>query len=190
MRLRYSDVTPERLYWSRRDFMLAAAAAAAAGGIWAPAAEAAAPQGVPLAAQRNAPFSLAEAPTKFESATTYNNFYEFGVNKEDPARLAGTLRPRPWSVQVEGHAAKPRSFDIDELLKLAPLEERVYALRCVEGWSMVIPWIGVPLAALLKRVEPTSKARYVEFVTLVDPAQFPAQKPRSEERRVGKECRL
>ena len=177
MRLRYSDVTPERLYWSRRDFMRTAAAAAAGGGIWAPALEAGIPQGAPLAAQRSPQFSLAEAPTKFESATTYNNFYEFGVNKEDPARLAGTLRPRPWSVQVEGLVAKPRAFDIDELLRLAPLEERVYALRCVEGWSMVIPWIGVPLAALLKRVEPTSKAKYVEFVTLVDPAQFPAQKP-------------
>jgi len=177
MRFRYSDVTPERLYWSRRDFMLAAAAAATAGGVWAPAAEANTPQGAPLAAQKNAQFSLGEAPTKFESATTYNNFYEFGVNKEDPARLAGTLKPRPWSVQVEGLVAKPRAFDIDELLKVAPLEERVYALRCVEGWSMVIPWIGVPLAALLKRVEPTSKAKYVEFVTLVDPVQFPAQKP-------------
>jgi len=176
MRFTYSDVTPQRLYWSRRDFMLAAAAAAAAGGIWAPAAEATTPQGAPLAAQRNARFSLAEAATKFESATTYNNFYEFGVNKEDPSRLAGTLRPRPWSVQVEGLVAKPRAFDIEELLKLAPLEERIYALRCVEGWSMVIPWIGVPLAALLKRVEPTSKAKYVEFVTLVDPAQFPGQK--------------
>ncbi|MGH7357020.1 MAG: protein-methionine-sulfoxide reductase catalytic subunit MsrP, partial [Candidatus Rokuibacteriota bacterium] len=177
MRLRYSDLTPERLYWSRRDFMLASAAAAAAGGMWAPAAEASTPRGAPLAAQKHAQFSLAEAPTKFESATTYNNFYEFGVNKEDPARLAGTLRPRPWSVQVEGLVAKPRAFDIDELLKVAPLEERIYALRCVEGWSMVIPWIGVPLSALLKRVEPTSKAKYVEFVTLVDPAQFPGQKP-------------
>jgi len=109
MRFTYSDVTPQRLYWSRRDFMLAAAAAAAAGGIWAPAAEATTPQGAPLAAQRNARFSLAEAATKFESATTYNNFYEFGVNKEDPSRLAGTLRPRPWSVQVEGLVAKARS---------------------------------------------------------------------------------
>ena len=177
MRFGYSDITPERLYWSRRDFMLAAAAAAAAGGLWAPAAEANTPQGAPLAAQKNAQFSLAESPTKFESATTYNNFYEFGVNKDDPARLAASLRPRPWSVQVEGLVAKPRAFDIDELIKLAPLEERVYALRCVEGWSMVIPWIGVPLAALLKRVEPTSRAKYVEFLTLVDPAQFPGQKP-------------
>jgi sulfoxide reductase catalytic subunit YedY len=177
MRPRYSEITPERLYWSRREFMLAAAAAAAAGGPWAPAPAGAAPPLAPLAAQRSARFSLTEAPTKYESATTYNNFYEFGVNKDDPARLAGTLRPRPWSVRIEGLAAKPRVFEIEELLKLAPLEERVYALRCVEGWSMVIPWIGFSLSTLLKRVEPTSKARYVEFVTLLDPSQFPAQRP-------------
>jgi sulfoxide reductase catalytic subunit YedY len=119
---------------------------------------------------------VSEPQTKYESATTYNNFYEFGVNKEDPARLAGSLRPRPWTVQVDGLAAKPKTFDIDEVLKLAPLEERIYLLRCVEGWSMVIPWIGVPLAALLRRVEPASTAKYVEFTTLKDPEQFPGQK--------------
>jgi sulfoxide reductase catalytic subunit YedY len=133
------------------------------------------PQGTPLKAPRNEAYKLDDAITKFESATTYNNFYEFGVNKEDPARLAHTLKPRPWSVQVEGHVARPKTFDVDELMKVAPLEERVYSLRCVEGWSMVLPWIGFPLAALVKRVEPTSKAKFVEFVTLVDPQQFPAQ---------------
>src|SRR2546422_4446215 len=130
----------------------------------------------PLTATRNDAQSLREPPTKFEAATTYNNFYEFGVNKEDPARLAHTLKPRPWSVQVEGHVARPKTFDVDELMKIAPLEERVYALRCVEGWSMVIPWIGFPLSALIKRVEPTSKARFVEFTTLMDPEQFPGQR--------------
>jgi sulfoxide reductase catalytic subunit YedY len=120
--------------------------------------------------------SSAEAQTADESATTYNNFYEFGVGKEDPARLAGSLRTRPWAVKVEGHVAKPRAFDIEELLKLAPLEERVYGLRCVEAWSMVIPWIGYPLAAVLKKVEPTSQAKFVEFATLHDPEQFPGQR--------------
>jgi len=130
-----------------------------------------------LAATRNAAFSLNEAQTKVEAATTYNNFYEFGVNKDDPARLGHTLRPRPWTVQVDGFVQKPKTFDIDELIKLFPLEERVYSLRCVEAWSMVIPWIGFPLASLLKRVEPTGQAKFVEFTTLLDPNQFPAQKP-------------
>ena len=139
--------------------------------------EASVPQGQALKATRNEAQSLQETPTKFEAATTYNNFYEFGVNKEDPARLAGTLKPRPWAVQVDGLVHKPKTYDIDELLRLAPLEERVYSLRCVEGWSMVLPWIGYPLAALLKRVEPTGKAKYVEFTTLLDSSQFPAQRP-------------
>jgi sulfoxide reductase catalytic subunit YedY len=131
----------------------------------------------PLAARRNEGFSSTEAPTKYESATTYNNFYEFGVNKDDPARLAHTLKPRPWSVQVDGLVHKPRTFDVDDLLKLAPMEERVYSLRCVEAWSMIIPWIGYPLSELLRRVEPTGQAKFVEFFTLVDPEQFPAQRP-------------
>ena len=120
---------------------------------------------------------MADTPTKFEAATTYNNFYEFGTDKDDPSRLAGTLKPRPWRVQVEGLCAKPRTFDIEEILKLAPLEERIYSLRCVEAWSMVIPWIGYPLSALLKQVEPRPGAKYVEFATLKDPEQFPGQKP-------------
>jgi sulfoxide reductase catalytic subunit YedY len=112
-----------------------------------------------------------------EAATTYNNFYEFGTNKDDPARLAGSLKPRPWHVQVDGLCARPKTFDIEEILKLAPLEERIYVLRCVEAWSMVIPWIGYPLSSLLKQVEPRPGAKYVEFTTLKDPEQFPGQKP-------------
>ncbi|HWP35630.1 MAG TPA: protein-methionine-sulfoxide reductase catalytic subunit MsrP, partial [Thermodesulfobacteriota bacterium] len=135
------------------------------------------PPGQPLPAPRNAALSVSDAPTAFRHATTYNNFYEFGVNKDDPARLAYLLRPRPWTVRVEGLVHRPKTYDVDELLRLAPLEERVYPLRCVEGWSMVIPWIGYPLAALLKRVEPTGEARFVEFTTLLDPQQFPAQRP-------------
>ncbi len=175
-RFRWSDVTDERLYLNRRAFMAAAAALGAAGCEPAGAAPPAPPTPAPLPATPNPAYRLADPPTKYEAATTYNNFYEFGVDKDDPARLAHTLRPRPWAVRVEGLVARPRTFDIEELLRLAPLEERIYALRCVEGWSMVIPWIGYPLSALLQRVEPTGAARYVEFTTLLDPEQFPAQR--------------
>jgi methionine sulfoxide reductase catalytic subunit len=170
-----SEITDPALYLSRRELMAGAAAALIVG----PGAAVAAPPapGQPLAATRNPKFALAETPTKFEHATTYNNFYEFGVNKDDPSRLAGSLRPRPWTVQVDGHVHKPKTFDVDELIRLFPLEERVYSLRCVEAWSMVIPWIGFPLASLLKRVEPTGQGKFVEFTTLLDPTQFPGQKP-------------
>ena len=170
-----SEITDERLYLSRRDFIVVGGAAALMVG--GEAAAAPPPMPPPLAATRNEAVSLKETPTKWESATTYNNFYEFGVNKEDPAREAHRLRTRPWTVQVDGLAHKPRTFDIDELIRLFPLEERVYSLRCVEAWSMVIPWVGFPLANLLKRVEPTGAAKYVEFTTLMDPLQFPGQKP-------------
>jgi len=169
-----SEITDPKLYFNRREFIAGAAALAL---LPRGAAAAAAPAGQLLKATRNQSFSISDPATKFESATTYNNFYEFGPDKDDPARLAHTLKPRPWTVQVDGHVAKPKTYDIDELLKLFPLEERVYALRCVEGWSMVIPWIGFPLASLLKRVEPTGQAKLVEFTTLQDPEQFPAQKP-------------
>ncbi len=177
MRLRHSEVTPETLYLSRRELMTGAVALAAVAGGAATAAAAPPPAAAPLAAKPNPAYRSPDAPTKFDAASTYNNFYEFGVNKEDPARLGGTLRPRPWHVQVDGLCNRPRTFDIEEILKLAPLEERVYGLRCVEAWSMVIPWIGYPLAALLKLVDPRPGAKYVEFTTLKDPEQFPAQKP-------------
>jgi sulfoxide reductase catalytic subunit YedY len=177
MTLRHSDVTPEKLYLSRRELMAGAAALAIVGGDVATDAMAAAPSGAPLKAAPNPAYRVADPPTKVEAATTYNNFYEFGTGKDDPARLASTLKPRPWHVQVDGLCARPRTFDIEEILKLAPLEERIYTLRCVEAWSMVIPWIGYPLSALLKQVDPRPGAKYVEFTTLKDPEQFPAQKP-------------
>jgi len=167
-----SEVTPHAVYLNRRAFMLGAAALALA----PPVGEAAPPTGQPLKAAPNPSYRLGDPPTPFKDVTTYNNFYEFGMNKDDPARLANTLRPRPWTVKVDGLCARPRTYDIDEILRMAPLEERIYGLRCVEGWSMVIPWIGFPLSALLKRAEPTSQAASVEFTTLVDPEQFPAQK--------------
>ena len=170
-----SEITDYRLYLNRRQFLVGATALALAPSA---AAAAAAPTGQPLKAGRNAVYSLDEKEkvTKFEAATTYNNFYEFGMEKEDPAKLAHTLKPRPWTVQVDGLVQRPKRFEIDDLLKF-PLEERVYSLRCVEGWSMVIPWIGFPLASLLTQVEPLGKARFVEFTTLKDPEQFPGQKP-------------
>ena len=178
MRLRYSDVTPEKLYLSRRELMAGALALAAVGGEAASATAAApAPAGAALPATPNPAYRVDDAPTKFEAASTYNNFYEFGVNKEDPSRLGHTLKPRPWHVQVDGLVARPKTFDVEEILKLASLEERIYQLRCVEAWSMVIPWIGYPLSALLKQVQPRPGAKYVEFTTLKDPEQFPAQKP-------------
>ena len=168
-----SEITPYDVYLNRRAFIFGAAAALALG----PGGEAAAqPAGQPLKATPNPAYKVEDPPTPVKDVTTYNNFYEFGVNKEDPARLAQTLKPRPWSVRVDGLAHKPQTFDIDDILKMAPLEERVYSLRCVEAWSMVIPWIGFPLATLLKRVEPTGQAKYVEFTTLLDPEQFPGQK--------------
>ncbi len=172
--IRSSEVTPERLYLNRRSFMAGAAALTLAPRNLAAAPT---PTGQPLAAAPNPAFRVEDPPTKFESATTYNNFYEFGTDKDDPAHYANTLKPRPWTVQVDGLVAKPRSFDIDELVRLFPLEERLYRLRCVEGWSMVIPWIGFPLVSLIKRMNPTSAAKFVEFSTLLDPKQMPAQRP-------------
>jgi len=169
-----SDITDPKLYLSRRELISGATAAL----VMAPALGAAATPALPaLPAARNAAFSVSDTPTKAEATMTYNNFYEFGVNKDDPSRLAHTLRTRPWTVQVDGLVNKSKTFDIDELIKLFPLEERVYALRCVEAWSMVIPWIGFPLGSLLKRVEPNGQAKYVEFTTLLDPNQFPGQRP-------------
>jgi sulfoxide reductase catalytic subunit YedY len=172
-RFKGSEITGETLYLDRRRFIVAGVAATLLGGCEA--GEASSPLAA-LPARRSDAFSIGDTPTKYEAATTYNNFYEFGVDKDDPARLGHTLRPRPWTVQVDGLVHKPRTFDVEDLLKLAPMEERVYALRCVEAWSMVIPWIGYPLAEVLKRVEPTGQAKFVEFATLLDPEQFPGQR--------------
>lgn len=114
-----------------------------------------------------------DRPTAYGDASSYNNFYEFGTDKSDPARNASTLRTQPWTVAVEGEVKRPKTYDLDALLKLAPLEERIYRLRCVEGWSMVIPWVGWSLAELIRRAEPTGNAKFVEFHTLADPKQMP-----------------
>jgi sulfoxide reductase catalytic subunit YedY len=121
-------------------------------------------------------FATSEEPTAFEAASTYNNFYEFGTGKSDPAENAGSLVVRPWSVRVDGEVAKPGTFALEDLVKPHPLEDRTYRMRCVEAWSMVIPWRGFPLAALLRRFEPTSRAKYVAFETLLAPDQMPGQR--------------
>ena len=136
-----------------------------------------------LAALPGAPSSVAgamtmEKVTDYQDASSYNNFYEFGTDKDDPARQAHTLRTNPWSVQVEGLVKKPGQYALEDLLKLAPQEQRTYRLRCVEGWSMVIPWVGYSLAELIRRVEPQGSAKFVEFVTLADPKQMPGLRSR------------
>jgi sulfoxide reductase catalytic subunit YedY len=171
-----SEITPREVYRRRREFLQAAGTLTAAAGLSVAsivAAPRAARAGAKLSNVRKSAFSAAEEQTPYKDVTTYNNYYEFGTDKDEPAENAHTLKPRPWTVAVEGEVRKPRTFDIDELLKLAALEERVYRMRCVEGWSMVIPWVGYPLNELIKRVEPTGKAKYVEFITLADPQQMP-----------------
>jgi sulfoxide reductase catalytic subunit YedY len=126
-----------------------------------------------LQARPNPAFVALDKPTAFADATSYNNYYEFGLDKADPASKAGSLRLRPWTVRVDGEVRKPLTLDIDSLLKLAPLEERLYRMRCVEGWSMAIPWVGYSLAELIRKVEPTGNAKFVEFTTLADRAQMP-----------------
>jgi sulfoxide reductase catalytic subunit YedY len=171
------EATPEGLYLRRREF-LALGAAGALGLALPGAGEAGEPTGAALPAAKRVDKAAGEKQTSWDAVTGYNNFYELGAEKEDPSRNAGSLRPRPWSVAIEGEVKKPQVLAIDDLLKTFPLEERVYRMRCVEAWSMVIPWVGLPLADLVKRVEPTSKAKYVAFQTLLDPQQLPGQKRR------------
>ena len=171
-----SEITPERVWRARRDLILGAGVAAAGLGLpgWASRAWAAnAPVGEPAVLRAGKSLSVMDKQTSLSDITSYNNYYEFGLDKSDPAAHAGKLQTRPWTVSVEGEVGKPRTFDIEELLKLAPMEERVYRLRCVEGWSMVIPWVGYSLSALLKQVEPTANAKYVEFVTVMQRDNMP-----------------
>jgi methionine sulfoxide reductase catalytic subunit len=158
-----SEITPEGLYHSRREFIVTMGAAAV-GAL------------LPPVTARYRPQDAGDKLTPYDDITTYNNFYEFGLEKDDPSKYAHTLRTRPWTVAVEGDVHKPRTFDIDDLIKRFPQEERVYRLRCVEAWSMVIPWMGFPLSKLLDLVEPTSHAKYVSFITLHDPQQMPGQR--------------
>lgn len=161
--IKSSEITPEALYFGRREFIRAASAAAV--GLAAPA--------VARAAAAHLPD---DKPNSYDDITHYNNFYEFGTGKEDPARNAGSLRPRPWTIEVSGLVAKPGHYALDDLLHGQTIEERIYRHRCVEAWSMVIPWNGFPLRNLITRFQPASRARFVEFTTLLDPNQMPGQK--------------
>jgi sulfoxide reductase catalytic subunit YedY len=185
------EVTSERLYLSRREIMknvglgLATAAGVSTGlialssGSKRPRVDepptAAAPTALaPRAADAQHP--LRAELTPYQDITTYNNFYELGLDKADPARNAGTLKARPWTVAIEGEVKKPQLIDLDTLQSWFPLEERIYRMRCVEAWSMVIPWVGFPLGELIRKLEPTSRAKYLAFTTLLDPEQLPGQR--------------
>ena len=179
--LRGERVTPRELYAQRRDFLgrLAVGAAGATLAAWSArdaVAQTAAPGKLrPLPGAKSVVSAAVtmEKPTPYADVSSYNNFYEFGTDKADPAKYAGSLKTQPWTVVVEGEVKKPGTWDIDALLKLSAMEERIYRMRCVEGWSMVIPWVGYSLAELIRKVEPTGNARFVQFVTLADKAQMP-----------------
>jgi len=172
-----SEITPKTSYMNRRTLLIGTAAGAIAltarssAGWFQPTPVLA--DGTQLSNLTKSAYSTNEAATPRELVTTYNNFYEFGGSKADPARNAGKFQTSPWSVSVEGEVAKPRTFTMDEILKLAPLEERIHRHRCVEGWSIVVPWIGYSFNVLAKAVQPTSRARYVAFQTYYDPKQMP-----------------
>ncbi|NYT81844.1 protein-methionine-sulfoxide reductase catalytic subunit MsrP [Alcaligenaceae bacterium] len=179
-RIAPSEITPEPVWQARRVWLrqmgmgaVALGAASVPGMPWAAAAEKPA-----LPATPNPQYWLSEKSTSEKDVTGYNNFYEFGTGKTDPRDRSGRFQTRPWTVTVEGEVAKPRTFDIDDLLKLAPMEERIYRLRCVEAWSMVIPWIGYSLSALLDQVQPTSKAKFIEFTTAAQPDTMPGLRSR------------
>jgi len=162
----YSQVTPKHVYLNRPRFLAAGSAALSA-------------LAVPFSARASrlsvaskSPFSTTEKLSSLQDITHYNNYYEFGTGKEEPAELSKNFRTTPWTVSIEGEVAKPKTLDLDAVLKLAPLEERIYRHRCVERWSIVVPWIGYSLSELLKQVEPTSKAKYIAFQTLYDPKQM------------------
>jgi methionine sulfoxide reductase catalytic subunit len=165
-----SEITPRSVYLRRREF-LAGAVAAGLVGVMMPRRA----QAVPLQAAKS-PLSTDEPVTALKDITSYNNFYEFGVDKDDPAKNAHTLTTKPWKVKVDGLVNKGADYLLEDLIKDIALEERIYRMRCVEGWSMVIPWIGVPLASVLARVEPQGSAKYVAFETLVRPEEMPGQK--------------
>jgi len=180
--IRSSEITDRKLYFNRREFMQAAAgtAAVAAAGILGTEAilQAAqpAPHGRKLENVKPSPFSLdpsVEKSNKWEEITTYNNYYEFGIDKDSPSMKAHTLKPQPWTVAVEGECAKKAVWNLEDILKGQTLEDRIYRHRCVEAWSMIIPWVGFPLADFIKKCEPTSKAKFIEFTTLNDAKQMP-----------------
>ncbi|MDZ7645033.1 MAG: protein-methionine-sulfoxide reductase catalytic subunit MsrP [Woeseiaceae bacterium] len=177
--IRPSEITSKKNYMDRRRFLeaglLAGATLATGTGM---AANLPTGRRAGLADVARSPLSTDEAMNSYEDITTYNNFYEFGTGKEDPYRNAQDFQPRPWTLEVVGHAQKTGTFQLEDFVRPYALEERIYRMRCVEAWSMVIPWVGIPLADIIRRAEPTSKARYVRFVTLHDPERMPGQRSR------------
>jgi sulfoxide reductase catalytic subunit YedY len=176
-RIRSSEITDRQVYLNRRSFMQTLMVAGGAT-VFADSVSAQQPaaHGRKLTTVRSA-LSTTEKPNTWEQVTTYNNFYEFGTSKSDPAVHGPRFRPpQPWTVAIEGECAKRGRLNLEDILKGQTLEDRIYRMRCVEGWSMVIPWVGLPLANLIKRVEPTSKARFVEFTTIHDPGQMRGQR--------------
>jgi sulfoxide reductase catalytic subunit YedY len=174
-----SEITDKSVYFNRRQFMRAAGATAAVAATGVVASETflkaqpPAPHGAKLPNVKPSEFSTSEKANTWEQITTYNNYYEFGTAKDEPAYYAKGLKPSPWSVAVEGEVAKPAAWHLEDILKGQTLEDRIYRHRCVEAWSMVIPWVGFPLSDFIKRVQPTAKAKFVEFTTLADPNQMP-----------------
>jgi len=179
--IRSSEITPKDLYLRRREFIQGSAAALVGAGLgaWAGEAEAQIPR-TKIPNFKKSPLSTTEEPSQYDYVTSYNNFYEFESGAGDgPKRRSGAFKPTPWSISVEGLVNKPGNYSVEDFIKPFALEERVYRFRCVEAWSFVIPWVGVPLADLIKRADPTSAAKFVEFTTLLDPSRFPAQRGRS-----------
>jgi len=175
-KIKSANITPKELFQNRRNLLKILTLGSLAAGFSSSLqsnAFAVGESNKKLKAKFNKKYSVNDKQTSFKDATTYNNFYEFGMDKDDPARYAKSLITRPWTVSVEGLVQKPQVFDFDSLIKLSDMEERVYRMRCVEGWSMVIPWNGFSLSNLLNKVEPLGTAKYVEFVTLADPKQMP-----------------
>lgn len=175
-KIKSADITPKEVFKNRRSLIKILTLGSLAAGFSSSLqsdAFAVGESNKKLKAKFNQKYSVNDKQTSFKDATTYNNFYEFGMDKDDPARYGKSLITRPWTVSVEGLVQKPQVFDFDSLIKLSVMEERVYRMRCVEGWSMVIPWNGFSLSNLLNKVEPLGTAKYVEFVTLADPKQMP-----------------
>jgi sulfoxide reductase catalytic subunit YedY len=172
-----SDITPYEKYCSRRTLIAGGLGLAAAGlsGLMR-SAQAQTATGAALTYTHNAQYSVTDTPNSFKDISTYNNYYEFGTDKSDPSENAQKFQTRPWTVVIGGECEAPGTFALDDILKPHPLEERIYRMRCVEAWSMIVPWVGFPLADLIKRFKPTSKAKYVEFKTLMDPKQMPGER--------------
>jgi len=173
--VRSSEITPRGVYMRRREFLQTAALSVGAAMTGALASETSiAAAGAKLSVSKRM-VTTTDPPTTYKAITTFNNYYEFGPDKGDPAKTSGGFKPKPWSVVVEGECGKPGTYTLEDVLKPHPLEERVYRHRCVEGWSMVIPWVGFPLGDLLKRFQPTGNAKFVEFTTVKRPSEMPEQ---------------